>query len=720
MNYPKPDIDPIAELRRFYCNRIIPQVYDDSLSFEELLYAVLSKLNEVIEKVNSYDELINYVIDLLEQLDKHIKEVVTEQLQKWYDDGTLKEILAVICEPYFDEFKKEIAQIKSDFVTFKSQPHSNYVDFERWLVGYVYRGENLKGYTDVTNRYSVNQGGARYSIGDVHYYACAFLPRAKTLELYPTTARVVLFNYSNGAEITYKEIEGLGHANAIVYNAKRNSLFVAVSELNGTAAAVVYELNPTTLATIQKYTKPAGYGETAISSVAYDSTNDQMYVSQGLNVYPWNPASNTCGNVIQLASPGFSYTMQVVKCNATAFILLTYSPNSIIVYDKAGNKIREYSIPQYLDNQRFWSGEFEDLTVTDSFYVYANSQGITAVNPVDSMFAIWRGSLLTGNHSSIQQSTTQGQGIGYPTINNILYVDNSNEPSNYYHCKRSPDGTTSNPFLQIFQALDLASSPICKQQAEIRVKGSGSTYRWFNIANGANIYITGRYDGSTLPATKPKLAGLVIHNSNSVTLDNLIIDNQNVNEANIDHTIRATNVNRLLCNDIDLITSETKSAYNLLNTKLVLSGDGSEILKEWPHAPCIRVQRGSQLYGYEKHNIGVNVESENTFVGQRKICDAQNRTSGTINTMSDGGIQPWTSELISNLVTHCMRIGVRYHSTASGTERIQYFYGFKSGASFTMLVTEGSSTIKITFDGTRLFTVSDANGLVVDGLVFEG
>ena len=56
MNYPKPDVNPITVLRRFYCNRILPQVYDDSLSFEELLYGVLKKMNEVIEKViNEYD-----------------------------------------------------------------------------------------------------------------------------------------------------------------------------------------------------------------------------------------------------------------------------------------------------------------------------------------------------------------------------------------------------------------------------------------------------------------------------------------------------------------------------------------------------------------------------------------------------------------------------------------------------------------------------------------
>lgn len=433
MNYPKPDVDPISVLRRFYCNRILPQVYDDSLSFEELLYGVLKKMNEVIEKVNSYDELINYVIDLLENLDKHIKETVTEQLQKWYDDGTLKEILAVICAPYFDEFRKEIAQLKKDFVTFKNQPHSTYVDFERWLLGWTYRGENLANAEKETNRYPVNQGGARYTIGGNNYYACAFVPRGHTLELHPTTAAVVVFNYSNGAQVARRDIEGLGHANSIVYNSKRNSLFVATSELNGTPSKTIFELNPTTLATIQKYSAPAGYNESAVSSVAYDQTNDQMYISQGLNVYEWDPATNTASNMVSLSNPGFDYTMQTIKANATAFVMLTYSPNTIRVYDKSGVYLRQFTIPQYLDNQRFWSGEFEDLTVNDKFYVYANSQGITAVNPTDSMISIWRGSLLQGTPSSIKQTTTQGQGVGYSTFNNIVYVNNAVGTDGTYH-----------------------------------------------------------------------------------------------------------------------------------------------------------------------------------------------------------------------------------------------------------------------------------------------
>lgn len=720
MNYPKPDADPIAVLRRFYCNRILPQVYDDSLSFEELLYGVLKKMNEVIEKVNSYDELINYVIDLLENLDKHIKETVTEQLQKWYADGTLQEILAVICDPYFDEFRQEIAQLKKDFVTFKNQPHSTYIDFERWLLGYTNRGENIKNPQSETDRYSVNQGGARYTIDGNIYYVCAFVPRAYTLELHPTTAAVVIFNYFNGAQVARRDIEGLGHANSIVYNSKRNSLFIATSELNGTPSKTIFELNPTTLATIQKYSAPAGYNESAVSSVAYDASNDQMYISQGLNVYEWDPATNTASNMVALSNPGFDYIMQVVKANATAFVMLTYSPNTIRIYDKAGNYIRQFTIPQYLDNQRFWSGEFEDITVNDKFYIYANSQGITAVNPMDSMFSIWRGSLLQGTPASIKQTTTQGQGVGYSTINNIVYVNNDADIGGRYHLNRSPNGTKESPFTQIFQAMDLLACPIYHQELEIRVKATTNSYRWFNIANGGNVYISGRYDSNDPPTKMPKLQGLVMHNCNSVTLDNLNIANANYNEANIPHTIRAVNVNKLICNDVELVYSSGKTAYNLLNTTLILSGGGSGTLKEWPTTPCIRLQRGSQLYGYEKHNIGVNLESDNTLICQRKICDAQNKTSGTIDTRSDNGVQPWSAEMLSNIVQHSSRIGVRYHSSASGVERIQYFYGFKSGSAFTVLVTEGSNSVKVAFDDNRIFTVSDANGLVVDGIVFEG
>lgn len=64
----------------YWTQRVLPQVYDDSLSFQELLYKVVAKLNEVIGETNAY-------------FDKDLKVYVGEILQGWYDDGTLASII---------------------------------------------------------------------------------------------------------------------------------------------------------------------------------------------------------------------------------------------------------------------------------------------------------------------------------------------------------------------------------------------------------------------------------------------------------------------------------------------------------------------------------------------------------------------------------------------------------------------------------------------------
>ena len=50
---------------RFWCQKVLPTVYDDSLSYYELLCKVVAKLNEVIDSTNSvtdaFNELVEYV-----------------------------------------------------------------------------------------------------------------------------------------------------------------------------------------------------------------------------------------------------------------------------------------------------------------------------------------------------------------------------------------------------------------------------------------------------------------------------------------------------------------------------------------------------------------------------------------------------------------------------------------------------------------------------------
>lgn len=65
---------------RYFCQKVLPVVYDDSLSYQELLYKVIWKLNEIIPAVN----------DLQENMENEIADILTE----WLNDGTLEEIIS--------------------------------------------------------------------------------------------------------------------------------------------------------------------------------------------------------------------------------------------------------------------------------------------------------------------------------------------------------------------------------------------------------------------------------------------------------------------------------------------------------------------------------------------------------------------------------------------------------------------------------------------------
>lgn len=721
MSYPIPNLTPLSQLRAFYCNRIMPQTYDDSLSFQELLYAMLKKMNEVIDKVNSYDELINYVIELLEKLDEHIKEIVTDQLQKWYDDGTLKEILDEICQPYFDEFRKEIEHLQKDFNTFKSYPHSNYLEFQRQFMGWFRRGTNdIESVMARTDLYSVCQAGCYFERGGTKYYAAGLQPRGATQSAHPDDDKIYIFNYSTGAYVNSKVISGAGHCNALYYDSNRDSLFIAVSSYNdGSSACKLIEL-AFDLTLKNTYSNPAGYNESVISSVCGDG--DTLYISMGSATYEFDPDTNTAKNKVTLPTPsGTTFTTQVTKCNKTVFVRLFYNSNALAVYDKAGNFIRIYSIPYYADGSRFYVGECEDITIDDDFNLWMNSMSITSLSAMDSSLYIWTTNILKNAASTLKQSTNPGDAIPQADAIAHIWVDNTSDKSYAYVNQglNKCDGTRTSPLVQIFDAIMLALSPVYRGCARIHVKYSGNYYRYFSISGGANIEITGRYETSDPPATRPQLQGLVMQNCNTINLDNLYITNSNSNADRSPHTIQATNVGCLICNDIELSnpTSNPRSAYNMLNSVLYLSGDGSDILKNWNNERCIRLQRGSACYGYEKHNINVSLESENGHRTYIKICDSQELTEvGDTLDLKNGSHTVWTTAYLNQLCANARLINVL---VSTGTQKqIISFYGYRSDMNFTLPLAVGDKTASLEYDGGTTWKVSAANGLTVCGVSF--
>ena len=115
-----PSQSAIKDLKpfRFWCQKVLPTVYDDSLSYYELLTKVVNYLNDTIDNVealndnvqNIYDAYIllqNYVNDYFDQ---NFPRLVSDKLDEMAEDGTLTALISAYIDPYFEEKSAEIEE----------------------------------------------------------------------------------------------------------------------------------------------------------------------------------------------------------------------------------------------------------------------------------------------------------------------------------------------------------------------------------------------------------------------------------------------------------------------------------------------------------------------------------------------------------------------------------------------------------------------------------
>lgn len=96
---------------RFWCQKVLPLVYDDSLSYYEVLCKVVHKLNELIEENNRQQEMIDKIPEIQSEIDEINEEIEAikngeyignyiEALQKWIDEN-LQEFVGNIIKYVF-------------------------------------------------------------------------------------------------------------------------------------------------------------------------------------------------------------------------------------------------------------------------------------------------------------------------------------------------------------------------------------------------------------------------------------------------------------------------------------------------------------------------------------------------------------------------------------------------------------------------------------------
>ena len=71
---------------RFWCQKVLPLVYDDSLSYYELLCKVVCKLNEMAENQNNLSDEIKQVAVDLEEFKNQVPGMIEAKVQEWLDN----------------------------------------------------------------------------------------------------------------------------------------------------------------------------------------------------------------------------------------------------------------------------------------------------------------------------------------------------------------------------------------------------------------------------------------------------------------------------------------------------------------------------------------------------------------------------------------------------------------------------------------------------------
>lgn len=169
----KPEQSSYKEVKPFraWCQKVLPLVYDDSLSYYELLCKVLNVLNETLINVDNihgdstnlfkaYEELENYVNNYFDNLD--VSDEINDKLDEYVEDGTLTRLLL----PYITSYQNPIIVSSTDLMTDKDKIYVLSTDghIYQWVNGsFVDTGFVYGSVNNAITAYGVNITSENYT-----------------------------------------------------------------------------------------------------------------------------------------------------------------------------------------------------------------------------------------------------------------------------------------------------------------------------------------------------------------------------------------------------------------------------------------------------------------------------------------------------------------------------------------------------------------------------
>ena len=81
---------------KFWCFKVLPLVYDDSLSYYEVLCKVVKKLNEMVDALQELPEQLKEIEAAIAQIEEWIRTFDTAYIEEWINENLAKMIFVEI------------------------------------------------------------------------------------------------------------------------------------------------------------------------------------------------------------------------------------------------------------------------------------------------------------------------------------------------------------------------------------------------------------------------------------------------------------------------------------------------------------------------------------------------------------------------------------------------------------------------------------------------
>ena len=479
----------------FWCHKVLPLVYDDSLSYYEVLCKVVKTLNEALEELQDTQTAVESLRAELERFEEYVEhyfdnldvqEEINNKLDTMAESGELDEILGEWLNR--TTLKETVDSDIYGQLLFSDIYGSDYAYYPQGHV--IFRHNNDKVYAMV-GRVNSNADPTRciMEISELRY---------------DNDGRL------NSVDNYTMNVAGLGHCNCMTYCTADKLVYIACGGGDNGIAKIV-GFDPLTFTIEKTYDYTDDVNLQSCTNICWDESNGVFYVIERGNIFVYDEnftllrqnATNLGvefrGNVTGQSSftdGRFIYTIVQVGNPADVNVLIMHNCNNLSFYKMTNLMIK---------------GEVEGGCFFDGMYLVNRSANRNSLVYRIYPFADNH----VGNYTYRNGTRTALIARAEQSTSNDLYCD-----SDYFGFRVDGDSETY-PYNSVYNMLDNAFYNMDSMRIDFHV--AGIQPHMFNIKK----FTTMRIDGYTGYGEAGSLPGIYIRNGLDLIINGIKVHSSN-------------------------------------------------------------------------------------------------------------------------------------------------------------------------------------------------